>query len=85
MTIRLEPMPEKDFDAYLESDIRDYAEDKIKSGNWAPEEALERSRAEHAQLLPAGLASPDNYLFNVVEVTSAETVGVIWLAVITDF
>ena len=49
--IYLRPMLEKEYIPYLERSIIEYAEDKIKAGNWHPSEALERSRQEFQKLL----------------------------------
>jgi ribosomal protein S18 acetylase RimI-like enzyme len=57
--------------------IARYAADKVASGQWSREESLERSAREHAELLPLGLASPDNFLFTVVD-PQGEPVGVLW-------
>jgi GNAT superfamily N-acetyltransferase len=37
--------------------VVDYAAEKVRSGSWAPEGAVERSRRDFAKFLPAGLAS----------------------------
>jgi RimJ/RimL family protein N-acetyltransferase len=79
--VRLAPMTEIEYQAYLESDIQRYAEEQVKAGNWHPSEALEKSRKEHQQLLPDGLATKDKYLFSVQDQDTGSKVGVIWFAV----
>jgi RimJ/RimL family protein N-acetyltransferase len=74
-------MGENEFQAYLANAIHDYAEDKIKSGNWHPAEALQKSAAEYQALLPAGLASQNQYLFSIVAPENETTIGMIWFAV----
>jgi hypothetical protein len=63
--VRLVLMTETEFQAYLEYDVRRYAQEHIKAGHWHPSEALEKSRKEHQRLLPNGLASEDQYLFSI--------------------
>jgi ribosomal protein S18 acetylase RimI-like enzyme len=75
------PMTETEFQAYLEEDIQRYAEEHVKAGNWHPSEALEKSRREHQQLLPEGLASRNQYLFSIVNEELGARVGIIWFAI----
>jgi ribosomal protein S18 acetylase RimI-like enzyme len=79
--IQLIPMQQEDFEAYLERDIREYAEEHVRNGNWKPEEALERSRKEHEQLLPDGLRSKNQYLFSIIDVAGDQKLGMLWVNV----
>ncbi len=78
--IRLVPMREAEYRVYLELSIREYAEDMVQSGNWQPEEALDRSTQEFAKYLPAGVATKDHYLYEIEDTTLGTKVGMIWLA-----
>jgi ribosomal protein S18 acetylase RimI-like enzyme len=78
--IRLVPMSDAMYQTYLEVTVREYAEDKIKAGNWQPEEALERSAQEFRKYLPDGVATQDNYLYDIQDEALGITVGMIWLA-----
>ena len=80
MTI-LAPMRPEAYDAYLEQAIAGYAHDNVAAGRWPQASALERSRADFAQSLPQGLATPDNYLFEIKTDKTGPVVGVIWFAV----
>lgn len=77
--VELVPMQQEDFEPYLERDIREYAEEHVRNGNWKPAEALERSRKEHQQLLPDGLQSKNQYLFSIVDAGSDQKLGVLWV------
>ncbi len=79
--VSLQPMSEKEFALFLERAIPTYAAEKVKSGAWDPADALERSRAEHAALLPQGVATPGHYLYTVRQKDCGPAVGDIWLAV----
>jgi ribosomal protein S18 acetylase RimI-like enzyme len=79
--IQLKPMPEADFKAYLEVLIPDYAQENVKSGRWTAEEALAASRAEIDKLLPDGLATENQYIFNIVADEETQPVGILWFAV----
>lgn len=79
--VRLVPMTETEFQVYVEEDIQRYAQEHVKSGNWHPSEALDKSRQEHRNLLPEGLASKNQYLFSIVDEALGSRVGIIWFAV----
>jgi len=76
--VRLVPMTAPELQKFLESSIPEYAQDWVRSGRWKPEDALERSREEHAQLLPQGVETPDQYLRTVWEEAGGERVGEVW-------
>jgi len=79
--VRLDPMTETEFRVYLEDDIQRYAQAQVRAGNWHPTEAMEKSRKEHQQLLPDGLASKNQHLFSIMDEELGCQVGVIWFAV----
>ncbi|MBV9469333.1 MAG: GNAT family N-acetyltransferase, partial [Abitibacteriaceae bacterium] len=77
------------FEVFLDSAVRDYAQDKITAGTWSEEQALELSTQEFQALLPNGVDTPDHYLFTIVarDTITTETqtaVGMLWFA-IKDF
>ena len=77
--IKLAPLQQEDFERFLEQEIRGYAEDHVRNGNWPEDSALERSRQEFERLLPDGVHTKDQYLWSLVE---GETkVGVLWVQV----
>jgi ribosomal protein S18 acetylase RimI-like enzyme len=76
--VKLAPMQQEDFEPYIERGIREYAEGHVKNGNWSAEEALERSRKEHQQLLPDGLESKNQYLFSIID-ASDHKLGILWV------
>ncbi len=78
--VRLVPMNDLEYQAYLAFAVSDYADEKAAAGNWQPSEALERSAQEFQKLLPDGVATPDNYLFKIEDQALGATVGMIWLA-----
>ena len=77
--VQLVPMEQKDFEPYFELDIREYAEEHVRNGNWKKEEALEQSRKEHQQLLPDGLQSRNQYLFSIMDDAKNKKLGLIWV------
>jgi ribosomal protein S18 acetylase RimI-like enzyme len=75
--IRLEPMDETTFEAWMEASIRDYAQGKVEAGNWPADGALERAEAECAALLPDGRATFGHQIRSIVNPTG-ERVGHAW-------
>jgi ribosomal protein S18 acetylase RimI-like enzyme len=73
-------MEQKDFEPYLERNIHDYAGEHVRNGNWKREEAVERSRKEHQQLLPDGLQSKNQHLFSILD-DSDTKIGILWVQV----
>ncbi|MES2950674.1 MAG: GNAT family N-acetyltransferase [Pseudomonadota bacterium] len=76
----LSPMGEAEFAAYLAFAIPDFAQDKVKAGQWSQAESLELSRKVYTDSLPLGLATPDNFLFTVREGATSEQIGMLWFA-----
>jgi RimJ/RimL family protein N-acetyltransferase len=81
MMVRLIPMTATDFQAYLEEDTERYAQVRVRAGDWQPLEALQKSREEHQQLLPDGLATRNHYLCSIEDEALGSKVGVIWFAI----
>ena len=78
--VTLDPMTEAEFGRFEEAAIRDFAQDKIASGEWTAEEALELSRADQERLLPDGLKTANQHLFTGRDAESGEPVAILWLA-----
>ncbi|VXC10154.1 conserved hypothetical protein [Aeromicrobium sp. 9AM] len=68
--------PER-FVSWQEHLVVAFAKEKVDSGNWPAEGALERSVKENAQDLPQGLDTPGHDIF--VALVDGEEVGVLWL------
>lgn len=77
--ITFEPMGEESFQRYCEQAIRAYAEDHIRGGRWTPDEAYEKSAEEFRTLLPQGVATPDHFIYDLVEGEGRQAVGMLWL------
>ena len=63
--------------AWNERLIVEFAKEKVDSGNWPAEGALERSVRQNKQDLPEGLATPGHDI--LVGRAGGEEVGVLWL------
>ena len=80
----LRPMSQPEYDTWVAQTIPAYAADKVASGQWPQDTALEQSKKENDELLPQGLATPDNQFFTIVDAAGAP-VGMLWFAVKTRF
>lgn len=79
--ITLIPIELNDFEAFLEHEIIEYAQEKVKSGNWLAEEALEKSRTEFLGLLPDGPQTKDQFVLTIFNEQSRQKLGVLWIQV----
>jgi len=75
--VKLTPMTDREFEDFLERDIREYAAENVRAGYWSEAEALEKSRQAHDRLLPEGLKTRDQYLYTLHE--AGQAVGMIWM------
>jgi RimJ/RimL family protein N-acetyltransferase len=82
--VHLVPMLESEFQTYLEEDIERYAQVRVLAGDWQPAEAMQKSREEHRQLLPDGLATKNQHLCSIEDEVISSKVGVIWFAIYDD-
>jgi len=78
--IDLRPMTREEFLVYLERATVEYADDKVKAGNWTEEAALERSKNEFEKYLPQRNSTPGHYLRTIFDVESGLAVGILWYA-----
>jgi len=76
----LHPMNSRAFLAYKAAEAASFAEENVSCGRWPSEGALERSLAEFDELLPQGLTTPKNYLYEIVAHDEGHTVGYLWFA-----
>jgi RimJ/RimL family protein N-acetyltransferase len=76
LMVALVPMPQDDFEVFLEHGIREYAADRVRNGNWPAEGALERSGNEFEHYLPDGIHSKDQYLWSLLD-EKANKIGVL--------
>ncbi len=74
-------MGEPAFAEYMAASIPAFAQDKVASGQWSEDSALELSRQGFEALLPQGLATPDNHIFEIQADGEAGAIGMLWFAV----
>jgi ribosomal protein S18 acetylase RimI-like enzyme len=78
--VKLDALQQEDFERFLDREIREYAADHVRNGNWSPEGALERSKKEFDHYLPDGIHSKDQYLYSIID-DNGNKIGVLWVQV----
>lgn len=73
-------MSESDYEIELQKWIKNYASEKVTSGNWKEDEAESLSKKEYGQLLPDGVKTKDQYVMTVLN-EGKEKVGFVWFGV----
>jgi ribosomal protein S18 acetylase RimI-like enzyme len=76
----LVPMTEVEYPAFLAAAIPGYAQANVEAGYWREDDALEKSRQAHDDLLPDGLATSGHHLYRACDAESGEDVGWLWIA-----
>jgi ribosomal protein S18 acetylase RimI-like enzyme len=82
-SVALTLMRPEAFAAFVDAAVEDYAADNVAVGRWPAADARALSRAEFERLLPQGLATADNFLFEITELSATAIVGMIWITVVT--
>ena len=77
----LKKMSTPDYVQYLEHAVPEYARENVESGRWLYEGAIERSRSDHERLLPEGIETRNNYLFNILSPEDGCIAGSLWLSI----
>lgn len=78
--IKLIPMNEEEYQAYYNGAVQNYAAEHVKGGRWQPETAVQEAKREYDELLPQGVATPNQFLFTIRDSESDTPVGMIWYA-----
>jgi hypothetical protein len=76
--VKLVLMNSEEYQKYITSAIKSYAEEKALSGNWSQEESISKAEEEYTKLLPKGEKTESNFLYNILN--DDKTIGVLWLA-----
>ena len=77
---RLEPMDEATYLAWRPAVTREYAQEKVKAGNWTESEAEALAEKAFAELLPDGLQTAGHELRSMIN-DAAERVGYAWFTI----
>ncbi|PHV12395.1 GNAT family N-acetyltransferase [Chitinimonas sp. BJB300] len=76
--VQLQAMDEAGFTAFMSWSTADYARASISSRRWCEAEAMTKAQDQVNALLPQGLATTNQYFFDVLDETR-DKVGALWL------
>ncbi len=76
--VALRPMTPGEFQRYLKSAIPAYAQAHLRAGDVEPKQALRRAKADYAELLPEGTATPGHHLYTITRVEDGKPIGMLW-------
>jgi ribosomal protein S18 acetylase RimI-like enzyme len=76
--LQVRSMTEPEFDEWRMLIARAYADEQVRSGNWDPDEAVDRAMADNAGMLPQGLATEGMLLLKALGPDGA-AVGHLWV------
>ncbi len=82
--IDLVPLSEEEYQVWVRQSVIDYAEEKVRAGNWDASEVERLSEQAVALNLPEGLATKDQCIFSIKDQALDKNVGVLWLSIVRD-
>ena len=80
--IKLVLMNSVEYQKYISTAIKTYAEEKVLAGNWSEQESVRKAQEEYGRLLPNGEKTENNFLYSIV--MEDKSIGVIWLARLSE-
>ncbi|HXQ93803.1 MAG TPA: GNAT family N-acetyltransferase [Thermoplasmata archaeon] len=79
VAVRLQPMTEEEFAGYRAESIPSYAADVGRADGTPEAESMQRALESYERILPKGLATPGHTVSWVLDATTGERVGHLWL------
>ena len=67
-----------EFRRYLKLAVPAYARGHVRAGDVDPKKALAKAKAEYAELLPKGVATPGHHLYTIVLAENDKAIGMLW-------
>ena len=81
LSLRLLSITQDDFEAWKTGSIKDYADEKVKAGNWTAEEAPGFAEQTFVSIPPQGFSTADHYFFSIENPSAREKVGIVWYSI----
>ena len=82
--VRLRQMTAREFEAFRQKSVEDYAQNLMQGQKLSSEEALRQAEKEFTGIVPQGLETPGNALMIIEEAQTGQNVGVIWFVLEED-
>jgi len=67
-----------EFKRYLRLAVPEYARGHVRAGDVDPKKALAKAKAEYAELLPKGVATPGHHLYTIALAENDKAIGMLW-------
>ena len=80
MSVRLRPVREHEWTAFVETGKVEYARDLVENGGFSPEAAAEKAEHDYTSVVPDGLATEGHFIFAVEDAETGERIGRLWFA-----
>ncbi len=77
--VDLVPISEYEFQIYKENSIKNYAKEKVKSGNWSENESENLSRKSFENILKDGINTKGHTIFSIRDRDNGSSVGILWV------
>lgn len=77
--VHLRNMTISEFDVFKIDTISEYAKEQIAAGEWDLAGSDEKSRLVFEKMLPRGLATPNHYLWSIVNTELDTVIGTVWI------
>ncbi len=81
MSVRLRPLSDDEFELFLTTGTRDYAEDLTTNGGMPRADAEVKSERDFASLFPGGVPNDEQFVFAVEALETGERSGWVWFAI----
>ena len=78
--VRLVPMTEAEFAAYVAKALPEYAKAHLDAGDCDESDAMTLAKADYDDLLPEGLATKGQHLYTIHADGEAGAIGMLWFA-----
>lgn len=76
--VRLVPMNNHEFEAFMVISMRDQAGGQVQAGTWIAEDADDNIKMLRAQFLPDGLNTARHHFYTIEDPTTGNKVGGLW-------
>lgn len=76
--VRLVPMNNDEFEAFMVISMRDQAGGQVQAGTWRAEDADDNIKQLRAQFLPDGLNTARHHFYMIEDPTTGKMVGGLW-------
>ena len=81
MSVRLRPLTDDEFELFLKTSNRDYADDLVVNGGMPRPDAEAKSERDYASLFPGGVPNDEQFVFAIENLETGERSGWVWFAI----